>query len=579
MSLSISNNTSPTSATSKVTGTGAASEKGDVSESQGFFDKLKGALTSEKADKNQKVDVTDSQNSALSESTQTVLKDAQEAASTDEESVAVNGKASTSVNNEESEQSVSSNDDVKKMTGSDVENTDVETNHTQAGQSSSDQAKQAVNDSSALLNRLDEANKALKPDSQLQSEEKSVAIAAGAAQVGSSAKTETSQASGDIDSDVVRDQSATVELADLQSSAANTTSGIAAVSTKHSTGSAVSDNSLTPGSSASSGAATTTAASTAAVSTAAVSANAGVNAETKGGEGDVKTTQSSNIAWTTAEGENGSKVVGKAALASSVITSDKSPVSAHPQSVVAPAQAGSPTPQAAGLVTPNGVGSAEAAAVAIATGAVTSPDGNKPAASGLNASSLPANGKRDTGGIGQGTERPDGLLQATGAGTLTANQLRAEQPQSATGVQSPLVLTKENASEQVSERLQMMMSKNLKHVDIRLDPPDLGRMQIRMTLNNDSATVHFTVQNQQTRDMVDQAMPRLREMLSQQGIQLADTSVQQQNQGQQRHASHGTDQQSSQGSMGASTGVDESEGGLNVNVSLTKKQDGISYYA
>ncbi|MBY6198809.1 flagellar hook-length control protein FliK [Vibrio hangzhouensis] len=559
MSLSISNNTSPTPATSKVSGTGAVSENGDVSESQGFFDELKGALTSEKADKNQKVDVKDSQNSALSESTKTVLKDTQEVVSADEESVTVNEKASTSVKNEESEQNVSSDDAVKKMTDSDVENTDLETNHAQAGQSSavssgatassSDQAKQAVNDSSALLSRLDEANKALKPDSQMQTEEKSVAIAAGAGQIGSSATT--------------------AELSDLKSSAANTTSGIAAVSTKHSTGSAVSDNSLTAGSSA----------STSAAPTAAVSSNAGISAEVKGGEAESKTTQSSNIAWSTAEGESGSKVVGKAALATAALTGDKPHVPAHPQSVVAPAQAGSPTPQAAGLVTPNGVGSAEAAAVTIAAGAVTSPDGNKPAASGFNTSSLPANGKRDTGGIGQGTERADGLLQATGAGTLTANQLRAEQPQSATGVQSPLVLTKENASEQVSERLQMMMSKNLKHVDIRLDPPDLGRMQIRMTLNNDSATVHFTVQNQQTRDMVDQAMPRLREMLSQQGIQLADTSVQQQNQGQQRHASHGTGQQSSQGSMGTSTGVDESEGGLNVNVSLSKKQDGISYYA
>ncbi|MGR5176176.1 flagellar hook-length control protein FliK [Vibrio parahaemolyticus] len=569
MSLSISNNTSPTPATSKVTGTGAASENGDVSESQVFFDKLKGALTSEKADKNQKVDVKDSQNPALSESTQTVLKDTQEAVSADEESVTVNEKASTSVKNEESEQSVSSGGAVKKMTDSDIENTDVETNHAQAGQSSavssgatassSDQAKQAVNDSSELLSRLDEANKALKPDSQMQTDEKSVAIAAGAGQVGSSA--------------------ITAELSDLQSSAANTAGGIAAVSTKHSTGSAVSDSSLTAGSSASTGAVSTAAVSTAAVSTAAVSSNAGISAELKGGEAESKTTQSSNIAWSTAEGENSSKVVGKAALATAALTGDKPQVPAHPQSVVAPAQAGSPTPQPAGLVTPNGVGSAEAAAATIAAGAVTSSDGKKPAAFGFNTSSQPANGKRDAGGIGQGTERADGLLQATGAGTLTANQLRAEQPQSATGVQSPLVLTKENASEQMSERLQMMMSKNLKHVDIRLDPPDLGRMQIRMTLNNDSATVHFTVQNQQTRDMVDQAMPRLREMLSQQGIQLADTSVQQQNQGQQRHASHGTDQQSSQGSMGASTGVDESEGGINVNVSLNKKQDGISYYA
>lgn len=175
----------------------------------------------------------------------------------------------------------------------------------------------------------------------------------------------------------------------------------------------------------------------------------------------------------------------------------------------------------------------------------------------------------------------EGALQAAGAGALTATQVRGEQSTQATGaVQSPLMLTKENAGEQVAERVQMMMSKNLKHVDIRLDPPDLGRMQIRMSLNNDSATVHFTVQNQQTRDMVDQAMPRLREMLSQQGIQLADTSVQQQGQ-QQRHASHGSGNggPSSGGTNGSAESDANVQGGVTVDVAVNKNKDGISYYA
>jgi flagellar hook-length control protein FliK len=173
----------------------------------------------------------------------------------------------------------------------------------------------------------------------------------------------------------------------------------------------------------------------------------------------------------------------------------------------------------------------------------------------------------------------DTALQATGALTAT-QQLRAEQQTpAASAVQSPMVLTKENASDQVAERLQMMMSKNLKHVDIRLDPPELGRMQIRMSLNNDSATVHFTVQNQQTRDMVDQAMPRLREMLSQQGIQLADTSVQQQGQ-QQRHASNGSGTGGSGNSASNGSGdVDSVENGTSVEVAVKQNKDGISYYA
>ena len=88
------------------------------------------------------------------------------------------------------------------------------------------------------------------------------------------------------------------------------------------------------------------------------------------------------------------------------------------------------------------------------------------------------------------------------------------------------------AGEALAERVNMMMSKNLKHVDIRLDPPELGRMQIKLALNQDQATVQITVANQSVREIVEQSMPRLREMMQQQGLQLAQSSVDQQDAGQ-----------------------------------------------
>jgi flagellar hook-length control protein FliK len=42
--------------------------------------------------------------------------------------------------------------------------------------------------------------------------------------------------------------------------------------------------------------------------------------------------------------------------------------------------------------------------------------------------------------------------------------------------------------------------------------------------------VQFQVQSAQARDAVEQALPRLREMLEQQGVALADTDVQEQQQ-------------------------------------------------
>ncbi len=184
-------------------------------------------------------------------------------------------------------------------------------------------------------------------------------------------------------------------------------------------------------------------------------------------------------------------------------------------------------------------------------------------------------------------EKADFSQQLAGVASqqgLTAAQAKAEGQAVAATQQSPLQLSRDGAAagDQLAERVQMMLSKNLKNVDIRLDPPELGRMQIRMTMNNDIASVQFTVANEQTRDIVEQAMPRLREMLSQQGLQLADTSVQQQNAGQQQQSQYVAGQGSGKGKDG--DGIDsefgsEGDESLEVNVDVKPNRDGISFYA
>ncbi|EOB3918494.1 flagellar hook-length control protein FliK [Vibrio parahaemolyticus] len=173
-----------------------------------------------------------------------------------------------------------------------------------------------------------------------------------------------------------------------------------------------------------------------------------------------------------------------------------------------------------------------------------------------------------------------GQLQAAAGqqGVTAQQQTRAEAAQQA---QLPLQLTKELANEQVAEKVQMMMSKNLKNLDIRLDPPELGRMQIRMTMNNDLANVHFTVTNPQARDIIEQALPRLREMLAQQGMQLADSSVQQQSSGQQQ-SGYAAAEQNGQGTSGRgfSGQSDENfDADVNLDLNVVSKRDGISFYA
>ncbi|WP_436323153.1 flagellar hook-length control protein FliK [Vibrio cidicii] len=166
------------------------------------------------------------------------------------------------------------------------------------------------------------------------------------------------------------------------------------------------------------------------------------------------------------------------------------------------------------------------------------------------------------------------LYSAQGAPT-TGGQVRAE-----AASQVPMQLTREMASDQVAEKVQMMMSKNLKNLDIRLDPPELGRMQIRMTMNNDLAHVHFTVSNPQAREMIEQTLPRLREMLAQQGMQLADSSVQQQASGQQQRQYSAGGQGDGQQTSRFASGNDENlEPEMKLDVNVASKRDGISFYA
>ncbi len=204
-------------------------------------------------------------------------------------------------------------------------------------------------------------------------------------------------------------------------------------------------------------------------------------------------------------------------------------------------------------------------------------------------------GKSMTANLGKNVQAEKLATAALGQDDSFANQLahaaghhgqsnalnplmRADQTAAA---QQPLVLQRDMAGEQLAERVQMMLSKNLKNIDIRLDPPELGRLHIRMNMNGDAASVQFTVSNPQARDMIEQSMPRLREMLTQQGLQLADTSVQQQSAGQQQssYAQQGNGSESGELATNTAVGDENLDANVKVDVNVATKRDGISYYA
>ncbi|MCG3843872.1 flagellar hook-length control protein FliK [Photobacterium damselae] len=174
-------------------------------------------------------------------------------------------------------------------------------------------------------------------------------------------------------------------------------------------------------------------------------------------------------------------------------------------------------------------------------------------------------------------------LSAHHNGTSTASSLLGNRQDTSLNNQPPLLLTKEQAGDQLADKVQMMAAKNLKQIDIRLDPPELGRMQIKLSLHDDNqASIQFQVAHQQTRDLIDQAMPRLRELLLQQGMQLAQSSVHQESS---QQFSHHFNQQNGQDSSGFGAGGhsdgshDGHDNGTVIEGYVTTSSDRVDFYA
>src|SRR5690606_30477730 len=93
---------------------------------------------------------------------------------------------------------------------------------------------------------------------------------------------------------------------------------------------------------------------------------------------------------------------------------------------------------------------------------------------------------------------------------------------------------------------------------LTLNPPELGPMQVTLKMQHNQATANFTAPQPEVRQALEAAMPRLREMLNEAGIQLGrsrvhDGSAQQQGQGfadAQQHR-HGSSNASSTAAMDA----------------------------
>lgn len=77
----------------------------------------------------------------------------------------------------------------------------------------------------------------------------------------------------------------------------------------------------------------------------------------------------------------------------------------------------------------------------------------------------------------------------------------------------------------LGQKVVWMVSGEQQSASLTLNPPDLGPLQIELKVANNQATANFTAGQQEVRQALEAAMPRLREMLGEAGIQLGQASV------------------------------------------------------
>jgi flagellar hook-length control protein FliK len=78
---------------------------------------------------------------------------------------------------------------------------------------------------------------------------------------------------------------------------------------------------------------------------------------------------------------------------------------------------------------------------------------------------------------------------------------------------------------QVGQKVVYMVGSEEQTASLTLNPPDLGPLQVVLSVTNDQASVTFSANQEEVRQALENALPRLREMMSESGIALGNATV------------------------------------------------------
>jgi flagellar hook-length control protein FliK len=127
--------------------------------------------------------------------------------------------------------------------------------------------------------------------------------------------------------------------------------------------------------------------------------------------------------------------------------------------------------------------------------------------------------------------------------------------------------------DEFNQKITWLSNQKEQTAELHLNPPQLGPMDVVLKVSGDQATALFTSPHAAVREAVEQALPKLREMLAASGIMLGNATVSDQAP-RNRQDGHDNKSSNSRSSIGGIADVSKS-GNLNVRVSPISRHNGI----
>lgn len=153
-------------------------------------------------------------------------------------------------------------------------------------------------------------------------------------------------------------------------------------------------------------------------------------------------------------------------------------------------------------------------------------------------------GASATGGLPFVAQAPFATVNQTTSGPVLETSL-------------PLPVQDSAWSESLGERVVFMSGNRIQNAEIRLTPAELGPIRVNVSLDDGAANVTFSAQHATTREAIEAALPRLREMLAEQGLSLGNANVADQGPNPESEGSSAAEEHDSVG-LGQDSGLDSS---------------------